>query len=129
MRGNITRNRDQDMATRLALSPIAVLAHARLEHLVGVEACVLAQDRMRQGRDQRVNRVAEQKVLRDKARRGRYRALAIQRRQERTKQTLGTDREGCQRIIALVGNTGGRHVEKTYEVEAHGSVEYAAQEL
>jgi hypothetical protein len=72
--------------------------------------------------------VAEQKIARDETRCGPHRALAIQRRQEQTQQVFRIDGECRQRIVALVGDARGRHVEKANEIKAHRAVKYAPQE-
>ena len=47
--GEVARDGDQDMAALVGCAPFLVLAHARLEHLEGVEARVLAQERVGEG--------------------------------------------------------------------------------
>ena len=49
MGGEVARDGDQDMAALVGCAPFLVLAHARLEHLEGVEARVLAQERVGEG--------------------------------------------------------------------------------
>ena len=67
MRGEITGDRDQDVASFVALPPFPVLPHAGFEHLVGVEMSVLAQDRVRQRGDQPIGRMAERQIAGDEA--------------------------------------------------------------
>ena len=42
---------DKDMPALVAVPPLVKLPHARLEHLVGMEACILPEQRLRKGRD------------------------------------------------------------------------------
>ena len=42
---------DEDMPAVIAVAPLAKLPHTRLEHLVGMEARVLPEQRLRKGRD------------------------------------------------------------------------------
>ena len=41
MGGKVARRRDQDVAALIGVAPLAELPHACLQHLIGVEACVL----------------------------------------------------------------------------------------
>jgi hypothetical protein len=59
MRSQISCNGDQDMAALVAGAPLTKLPHARFEHLVGVKAGILAQQRMGERRDQRLRRVTK----------------------------------------------------------------------
>ena len=47
----IPRNGDKDMPALITVAPSMKLSHARLEHLVGMEARVLSEQRLRKGRD------------------------------------------------------------------------------
>jgi hypothetical protein len=55
----------QDVAALVSVAPFVELPHARLEHLVGVEARVLAQHGGGQRGDQQVWRMAEPKMTGD----------------------------------------------------------------
>src|SRR5258708_5408091 len=77
MGSEISRGRDQNMATRLALPPFPILTHTSLEYLVDVEACVLAQHRARERGDQHIERVEQQEIACNEAH-----APRIRRRQE-----------------------------------------------
>src|ERR1700719_3734914 len=50
---------NKDMPALVAVAPLAKLPHARLEHLVRMEARVLPEPRLRERRDQCLGRVAE----------------------------------------------------------------------
>ena len=47
----ISCDHNEDMPALVAVSPLAKLPHTRLEHLVGMEAPVLPEQRLRKGRD------------------------------------------------------------------------------
>ena len=65
VRREIARHGDQDMAAFVGVAPLLELPHTRLEHLVGVEARVLAQHGSGQRGDQQVWRMAEPKMTGD----------------------------------------------------------------
>ena len=44
---------NQNMPALVAIAPLVKLPHARLEHLVGVKAGILTEERVRERRDQR----------------------------------------------------------------------------
>ena len=54
----------------IAVSPFTKLPNARLEHLVGMETCILAKECPRKGRDQLLGRVTQDKMAGDEPRRG-----------------------------------------------------------
>ena len=62
MRSQISCNGDQDMPTLVAGAPLTKLPHARFEHLVGVKAGILAQQRMAERRNQRLGRVTQDEM-------------------------------------------------------------------
>jgi hypothetical protein len=51
MGSQIPCNGDKDMPALITAAPLVKLPHARLEHLVGMEARVLSEQRLRKGRD------------------------------------------------------------------------------
>ena len=57
MGSQVPRDRNQDMPALVAVAPLAKLPRACLEHLVGMKARILAQERTRERRDQRLGRV------------------------------------------------------------------------
>src|SRR6516225_2965484 len=69
MGGQISRNGDKDMPALVVIAPLAKLPHPSLEHLVSVKARILAKERLRERRDQRLGRVTQGKVASDKPRR------------------------------------------------------------
>ena len=43
MGSEIAGDRDEDMAALIAIAPLTELSHAGIQHLVGMETCILAQ--------------------------------------------------------------------------------------
>ena len=68
MGSEIAGDRDEDMPALVGITPLAELSHASVQHLVGMETCVLAQERSRQGGDQRLHRVTKREMPRDETR-------------------------------------------------------------
>jgi hypothetical protein len=60
--GRLAGDGDEDMPPLVAVTPFVELAHAGLQHLIGVEARVLAQQRPRQRGDQRLRRVVKREM-------------------------------------------------------------------
>ena len=67
MGSEITGDGDEDMPAFVGVAR-AELSHAGVQRLVGMETCVLAQQRPRQRGDQRLHRVTKREVTRDKTR-------------------------------------------------------------
>src|SRR6266478_597211 len=84
---------DKDMPALVAVTPLAKLPHACLEHLVGVKAGVLTQERLRKRRDQHIGRVTQDKVTGDQPRRSTDLLLAVKRVEESGTDLLGRDRQ------------------------------------
>ena len=78
MGGEIAGDGDQDVPALVGVAPLAELPHAGLQHLIGVEARVLAQQRARERGDERPRRVAEREMARDQTRRELDLPLAIE---------------------------------------------------
>ena len=60
----VARHSNQDVPARIGVAPLAELMNAGLQHLVGVKARILAEQCVRERRDQRVRRVAEREMPR-----------------------------------------------------------------
>ena len=69
MRRQIARDRNQDMPALVGDAPNGELSGACFEHLIGMEAGVLAEHCSRKGRDQAFRRMAQDQVPRDELRR------------------------------------------------------------
>ena len=64
MRGEIAGDRNENMPALVGVAPEAKLPDPGLQHLVGMEAQVFPQHRMRERGDQRLRRVAKRQVPR-----------------------------------------------------------------
>ena len=62
MRCEVASNRDKDMPPRFRVPPFAELTYPGVEHLKGMEACVLARQSMRQGRNDQIRRMAQREM-------------------------------------------------------------------
>ena len=113
----------------VAIAPLAKLPHARLEHLVSVKPCILAKERMRQRRDQRLGRVSQRKMTGDKARRSIDLLLAVEGVEQSGADLLDCDGQVVEPVAALAWQRGRRHVEVAREIERHGPVEQGAHGL
>jgi hypothetical protein len=49
----ISRDGNKDVPALVAIAPLVKLPHARLEHLIGVKAGILTEERVCERRDQR----------------------------------------------------------------------------
>jgi hypothetical protein len=76
--GEIAGNSDQDVSTGGIVTPLSKLAHASLDHLVGMKARIFSQQSTGERRDQLLRRVAEAEVPGDEARCGIDLVLAIE---------------------------------------------------
>ena len=47
----VARDRDQDVPALIGVAPLAELPYARLQHLIGVKARILAEQPLRESRD------------------------------------------------------------------------------
>src|SRR5438552_3613589 len=82
MGGDVAGHCDQDVSPRRAVTPLPILLHASLEHLVRVELGILAKHRARKRGDQRLRRMTEDKISRDEATGRLNCSLAIERREK-----------------------------------------------
>ena len=83
MGGEVARDSDQHMAALVGCAPCLILAHARLEHLEGVEARVLAQQGVGEGGEEILGRMAEQEIAGDEPGRRADLLLAVERLEQR----------------------------------------------
>ena len=79
MGGNVARDCNQDVTPRRALTPLPILLHASLKHLIGMEFGVLAQHRARKRGDQRLHRMTEDEITGNEAASRLNGSLAIER--------------------------------------------------
>src|SRR5262245_34987127 len=78
MGGDIAGNGDQDVTPGRALTPLPILLHASLEHLIGMEFGILAQHCTGKRRDQRLNEVTEDEITGNEVPRRLYGSLTIE---------------------------------------------------
>src|SRR5512144_890970 len=101
MGGNIARNGDQDMTSRRAVSPLPILLHAGLEHLIGVEFGVFPQYRAAKRGDQRLYRMAKGEITGNEAPSRLNGPLAIERSQKGIAQFGIVARQVIEFIVAF----------------------------
>ena len=106
MGGEVARDGDQDMAALVGCAPFLILAHARLEHLEGVEARVLAQERMGEGGKQVLGRMAEQEIAGDEPRRRAHLLLAVERLEQSMADLGRIARRDARNVIVAVKDRG-----------------------
>ena len=58
----IAGNRNEDVAAFVGVAPLSELPESRLQHLIGMEARIFAQQRIRERGDQRLRRMAEREM-------------------------------------------------------------------
>ncbi len=61
----VARHRDQNVPALIGVAPLAELPHACLQHLMGVEAGILPEQRVRESCDECLGRVAQREMARD----------------------------------------------------------------
>ena len=89
----IAGDRNEDASAFGGVAPPGELPYARLQHLIGVEACVFAQHGVRERGDQRLRRMAEHEMARRQPRREIDLSLPIERVQQRGADSLGVVRQ------------------------------------
>jgi hypothetical protein len=82
MGGNVAGNCDQNLMPRRAPTPLPVLLHASLKHLIGMEFGVLPQCRARKRGNKRLYRMAKGEVAGDEAASCLNGSLAIERNEK-----------------------------------------------
>ena len=117
MGSEITGDGDEDMPAFVGVAPLAELSHAGVQHLVGMEPCVLAQQRPRQRGDQRLHRVTKREMTRDKTRGEIDLSLPIECVEQSEEDLLDISGQVIKRSAVIAGNTGGRHIEIASKVE------------
>ena len=65
MSGKIAGDRNEDVSASVRIAPGRELTDTRLQHLIGVETGVFAQNGMRERGDQCLRRMAEREMPRD----------------------------------------------------------------
>ena len=121
MGSEITGDGDEDMPAFVGVVPLAELSHAGVQHLVGMEPCVLAQECPRQRGDQRLHRVTKREMTRDKTRDEIDLSLPIEGVEQSQTDLLGISGQVIKRSAVIAGNAGWRHIEIASKVERHGA--------
>ena len=99
--GQITRHGDQDVAALVGVAPFAELAYAGLEHLIGMEACILAQQRLRERAHQLHWRKPEREMACNQACSWVDLPLAIERLQQGSLDFIGSGGKVIEPFIAV----------------------------
>src|SRR3954447_11387374 len=105
------------MPPRSAVAPFRKLPDACFEHLIGMEARVLAQKRAPEGRDEILRRVSDGKMTRNEAGGGIDLPLAIEDVEQSGRKGFRFCREIVQRIALLARQArrrGGRMAGRVY---------------
>ena len=92
---------DKYMPALVAVTPLAKLPHACFEHLVGVKARILAEERLRERRDQRIGRVTQDKVTGDQARRSTDLLLAVEGVEKSIADLIGREGQVIKPVTAI----------------------------
>src|SRR6516165_10983343 len=122
MRSEIAGDRDEDMPALVGITPLAELSHASVQHLVGMETCVLAQERSRQGGDQRLHRVTKREMPSDETRGEIDLSLSIEDIEQSNADLLRIGGQVIERLAAIARDASWRHIEIASKVERHRSV-------
>ena len=125
----VARHRDQNVPARTGVAPFAKLPHARLQHLVGVEASILTEQSVRECRYKPIGRVTEREMARDQTADQDDLPLAIESLQQSRADNVDVGREVVQPIIAFAWQPIWRHIEVAGEVEGHCPVQHPPHRL
>jgi hypothetical protein len=101
MGGNVARNCNQDVTPRRAATPLPILLHASLKHLIGMEFGVLAQHRAGKRGDQGLHRMPEAEITGNEASGRLNSSLAIERRKKGIAQFSIIARQVVELIVAF----------------------------
>ena len=126
MGGEIAGDRDEDVPALVGVAPDGELPDPRLQHLVGMEARVFPQHRMRERGDQRLRRMAKRQVPRDQPCREINLSLAVERVEQGGPDRLLIGGQIVELLPTFAWNAGRRHVEVAREIEGHRAVQDAA---
>jgi hypothetical protein len=106
MGGKIAGHRDQDVAALAGTARLLELAHAGLQHLIGVKARVLAQQHLSQRGDKRPRRVAECEMACHQTRREVDLPLPVERVEQSGSERIDIGGQIVEQV-AVAGDAGG----------------------
>ena len=109
-----------------SVRPPGELPDSRLQHLIGMEARILAQHRMRQRGDQRLRRMAEREMPCHEPCREIDLSLPVEGVEQGGADHLRIGGQVVELLAFLAGDAGRRHIEIASQVERHRSVQHAA---
>jgi hypothetical protein len=121
----VARHRDQDVSALVGVAPLIELPHTCLQHLIGVEAGVLPEQRVRESGDKCRGRVAQREMARDQPSGRVDLPLAIECAQQSRADFLDRVRKVVQSIAAFAGQPRGWHIEVAGEVDRHRPMKHA----
>jgi hypothetical protein len=107
MGSEIAGDGDEDMPSLVGIAPLLELPHSGFQHLVGMESCVLAQQRPRQRGDQRLHRVTKREMTRDETRGEIDLSLPIEGVEQGGPDRLRIGGQVIERLAAIAGMRAG----------------------
>ena len=122
----IAGNRNEDVPALVGVAPYGELPDSRLQHLIGMEACIFAQHRTRERGDQRLRRMAEREMPCHQPCREIDLSLPVEGVEQGGADRLRIGGQVVELLAALARDAGRRHIEIASKVERHRSVQYAA---
>jgi hypothetical protein len=129
MSGEIAGDSNEDVPTLSGVAPLRELSHAGLEHLIGMEAGVLAQQDPPERRDESLGRMSEREMARDQPGCCIHLLLPIKRIEQSDPEFLRIRRKVVQSLAGLARQTCRRHVEVAGEIDRHSPVKDGAGSL
>jgi hypothetical protein len=129
MGGKIAGDGDQDVPALAGVAPLPELAHGGFQHLIGVKARVLAQQRSAQRGDKRSRRVAECEMACHEKCREVDLPLPVEGIEQSGSESLDIGGQTVEEVGAVAGDARWRHVQIAGEIERHRAVQNAAYGL
>src|SRR5262245_33094480 len=117
---------NEDVPALVTVAPRGGLADSRLQHLIGMEACIFAQQCTRERSDQRLRRMAEREMPRHQSRRKIDLSLAVEGVEQGGADHPRIGRQLDELLAALARDERRRHIEIASKIERHRAVQYAA---
>jgi hypothetical protein len=114
------------MTPRRALTPLPILLHASLKHLIGMKSGVLAQYRARKRGDQRLYRMGKDKVMGNKAPSRFNGSLTVEHCEKGLAQFAVVAGHVIELIVTLAWKPCWWHVEEADQIDFHCPMEHTA---